>query len=103
LKLSTSMKHVIVLIKFFPMLQMTMPPAIEKRMKGRGNPWTSEDLLMAIRERDYLLKNASTSKLEADWKAYKYSRNRTNKIKTNTKAEYYKNPLRDLKDKPKEL
>ena len=80
-----------------------LAPVIQRRVKGKHSPWITEDLIKAIRERDYLLKRASISKDAIDWDAFKRKRNSVTRLKNELKGTYYRNALRENKNKPKEL
>jgi len=56
-------------------------PFCQKGIKGNCSPWINEEFLIALRERDYLLKVASRSQSQADWTIFKKKRNAVNKLK----------------------
>ena len=78
-------------------------PFCEHRIKGKNSPWITEEFLIAIRERDFLLKRASISKDLADWTVFKTKRNTTNKLKNSLKQSFYSNAFKESKDNPKDL
>lgn len=78
-------------------------PISHFRVKGNSCPWLNADLLVAIKERDYLLKVASISKNPDDWVNFKKKRNMVNKLKVNLKCNFYANEVNNARDDPKKL
>ena len=59
------------------------------KIKQVNNPWITADLLKLINHRDFLLKKALTSKLEADFRQYQNARNRVNIAIRKVKKSFY--------------
>ena len=55
--------------------------------------WFTNDFLKAIRERDFLNKNAKKNKSINDWQNFKLKRNHINKMKSKAKQKYYNKSL----------
>jgi hypothetical protein len=75
-------------------------PFRERKVKGKTSPWITDELIKAIKERDYLLKVAARSKDQANWVAYKRKRNSVNKLKNSLKGTHYQNAFRENRDNP---
>ena len=59
------------------------------KIKSVNNPWITADILKLINHRDFLLKKALTSKLEADFRQYQNARNRVNIAIRKVKKSFY--------------
>ena len=59
------------------------------KIKQVNNPWITVDILKLINHRDFLLKKALTSKLEADFRQYQNARNRVNIAIRKVKKSFY--------------
>ena len=78
-------------------------PFVTQRISGRVEAWVTEDLIIAIRERDFLCKKAKTTKSILDWEAFKPKRNHVNRLKNRLKNEYYNEVLQQQQNRPKQL
>ena len=78
-------------------------PYVRKRVKQYSPPWFNEDLSRSIKERDYLKKVASRTRLDKDWSIFKAKRNFVSNLKSQLKREYYQNTLLQNKQNPKRL
>ncbi len=59
------------------------------RVKGRDNPWFSEDLSVLIRERDVVWAKARQSDLSSDWICFRQLRNKCTVAIKKAKADYF--------------
>ena len=59
------------------------------KIKQVNNPWITADILKLINHRDFLLKKAFISKLEADFKQYQNARNHVNIAIRKVKKSFY--------------
>ena len=56
-------------------------PISKKKVKGNCTRWVSGEFLIAVKERDFILKVASRSKNSDDWATFKAKWNSVNKLK----------------------
>lgn len=78
-------------------------PIKSSRVKGNCPQWLNDDLIHAIKERDFLKKKASKTKLIADWDKFKFKRNQVNKMKERLKGHHYGNKINEDASDPKRL
>ena len=79
----------------------THAPVSHFKVKGDSCPWINAELLAAIRERDYLLKVATTSQNPDDWVEFRRKRNFVNKLKLQLKNTFYANEVNKSRDDSK--
>ncbi|XP_057295887.1 uncharacterized protein LOC130624320 [Hydractinia symbiolongicarpus] len=73
------------------------------RFSGRVEAWVTDELIIAIKERDFLKRKASKTKSIIDWEAFKQKRNQVIGLKNRLKNEYYNDVLQDFQKRPKQL
>ena len=78
-------------------------PFVTQRISGCVEAWVTEDLIIAIRERDFLCKKAKKTKSILDWEAFEQKRNHVNRLKNTLKNEYYNEVLQQQQNTPKQL
>ena len=78
-------------------------PLSHFKVNGDSCLWLNAELMIAIRESDYLLKVASTSQNPDDWINFRRKRNYVNKFKLNLKNTFYSNEVDKSRDDPKKL
>ena len=59
------------------------------RVKGRENPWCSDELASLIRERNYYWAKARKSNVEAHWTTFRCLRNKCTALVKKAKSNYY--------------
>ena len=75
-------------------------PLIHKRVRGRETPWITSKIKNSMRERDYFLTKARSSKSELDWSKYRNLRNTVTREIRKAKGRYYRNLLEENLDNP---
>ena len=55
------------------------------RFSGRVEAWATDELIIAIKERDFLKRKASKTKSIIDWEAFKQKRNQNRSQKSTQK------------------
>ena len=78
-----------------PMRNFKVPEARE--------PWVTNEMLEAIRDKDNLLKLSKRSKLEVDWERAKRARNEVGRAVKNLRSDYLRNQQTTHKNDPKEF
>ena len=78
-------------------------PLIEKKIRGKDNPWLTSSIKQKINTRDYHLRKARRTNSEIDWSAYKRHRNDVTYCIRSSKANYYRNLLRENISNPKDF
>jgi hypothetical protein len=63
-------------------------PLMEKRVRGKPNPWISGEIKTCIRERNYQLRKARRSNKSEDWATYRFLRNSVTKSIKRAKSNY---------------
>ena len=53
----------------------THTPLVERKIRGKENPWMSREIKIKMNSRDYYLRRAKRSNSEVDWSTYKRMRN----------------------------
>ena len=56
-------------------------PFVTQQISGRVEAWVTEDLIIAIRERDFLCKKAKKTKSIPAWETFKQKWNHVNRLK----------------------
>ncbi len=80
-----------------------LAPITKKRVRESSPRWITEELLKAIKLRDYLKKTTSRTKLENDWLNFKKQRNFAINLKNRLKKEHFQNTIDENKDNSKKL
>ena len=62
-------------------------------MSAANPPWVNDELIDAIRERDFRKKKAAKSGLLSDWNIFKQTRNTVTNLKNRLKRDYYQNKI----------
>lgn len=73
------------------------------RVSTKKPQWVNDELLKAVKERDYFKKVAADSKRVSDWANFKKKRNSVNRLKSELKSYFYNNKLREEQSNPKRL
>ena len=60
------------------------------RIKGKAQPWVTDDVVSAMKERDLIHKQAVESKNENDFNDYRIARNKVTLLLRNKKRNYFK-------------
>ena len=66
---------------------------LTRRMSAANPPWVNDELIDAIRERDFRKKKAAKSGLLSDWNIFKQTRNTVTNLKNRLKRDYYQNKI----------
>ena len=80
-----------------------LAPITRKRVRESSPRWITEELLKAIKVRDYLKKTASRTKSENDWSNFKKQRNFVINLKDRLKKEHFQKTIDENKDNSKKL
>ena len=75
-------------------------PLRKHKIKGRDNPWFSEQLSELIHERDLAWATARKSKNKSDWQHFRYLRNKCVSQIRKAKADFYVNEICDSTNNP---
>ena len=78
-------------------------PLIEKTIRGKDSPWLTSDIKEKIRERDYYLRKAKSTRSENDWSTYRRLRNTTTGLIRKSKAKYQREGFQDNTHSPNEF
>ena len=78
-------------------------PFVTHKIKGKIEAWVTNDLLQAIKERNYFKKKANQSKSIIDWNNFTQKRNQVNNMKNTLKQDYFNTLLTDNAKRPKQL
>ena len=80
-----------------------LAPITKKRVRESNPRWVTEELLKAIKLRDYLKKTASRSQSESDWHNFKKQRNFVINLKNRLKKEHFQTLIDENSDNSKKL
>ena len=72
-----------------------MCPLKSFKIRNRKDPWITNEILEAIKDKDVLLKKAKKSKKEEDWDRAKIARNTVNRDVKNLKSEFIRENLEE--------
>ena len=78
-------------------------PFVTHKIKGKIEAWVTNDLLQAIKERNYFKKKANQTKSIIDWNNFTQKRNQVNNMKNTLKQDYFNTLLTDNAKRPKQL
>ena len=78
-------------------------PFVTHKIKGKIEAWVTNDLLQAIKERNYFKKKANQTKSIIDWNNFTQKRNQVNNMKNTLKQNYFNTLLTDNAKRPKQL
>ena len=78
-------------------------PFVTHKIKGKIEAWVTNDLLQAIKERNYFKKKANQTKSIIDWNSFTQKRNQVNNMKNTLKQDYFNTLLTDNAKRPKQL
>ena len=78
-------------------------PLTKKRLRESSPQWVTEELLEAIKRRDYLKKVASRTKASTDWTRFKKQRNFVISLNNRLKKGHYQHVLDENKSNSKKL
>ena len=79
-------------------------PEKEVRIKGRTEPWISQEILEAMWERDRALYKANRNKQNPNFRTiYNNLRNRVIKLNRKTKSNHFRKKVEEYKNNPKQL
>ena len=78
-------------------------PLTKKRLRDSSPQWVTEELLDAIKRRDYLKKIASRTKANTDWTRFKKQRNFVINLNNRLKKGHYQRVLDENKSNSKKL
>ena len=70
-------------------------PFVTHKIKGKIEAWVTNDLLQAIKERNYFKKKANQTKSIIDWNNFTQKRNQVNNMKNTLKQDYFNTLLTD--------
>ena len=79
-------------------------PFVTHKIKGKIEAWVTNDLLQAIKERNYFKKKANQkTKSIIDWNNFTQKSNQVNNMKNTLKQDYFNTLLTDNAKRPKQL
>ena len=78
-------------------------PFVTHKIKGKIEAWVTNDLLQAIKERNYFKKKANQTKSIIDWNNFTQKRNQVNNMKNTLEQDYFNTLLTDNAKRPKQL
>ena len=78
-------------------------PFVTHKIKGKIEAWVTNDLLQAIKERNYFKKKANQTKSIIDWNNFTQKRNQVNNMKNTLTQDYFNTLLTDNAKRPKQL
>ena len=64
-------------------------PFVTHKIKGKIEAWVTNDLLQAIKERNYFKKKSNQTKSIIDWNNFTQKRNQVNNMKNTLKQDYF--------------
>ena len=75
-------------------------PFVTHKIKGKIEAWVTNDLLQAIKERNYFKKKANQTKFFIDWNNFTQKRNQVINMKNTLKQDYFNTLLTDDTKQP---
>jgi hypothetical protein len=76
-------------------------PLIERKVRGKTNPWFTKDIKSKMNTRDYFLRCAKRTNTISDWASYKKLRNCVSFLIRQAKANHVRSMFRENKSSPK--
>ena len=87
----------------FTLITNKHAPLVTRKVRSQHTPWLTSEIKKLMNKRDYLKNKATRTKSRYFYEAYKFARNKTNKIVEKAKSKHFQHTINNNSKNPKQL